>query len=244
MYRPLGRQGSSSGSGIAASLRMYQSGTSRSRPAVSLRRGGFVFDHDRNVYICPAGAELHTFSIIDQGRILPYRASTTDCSICALKPQCTTAASRKVSRDIDKGAVCADGVRALANTEAFQVSRRERKKVEMEFPQHEAHPQARPAAPARFVGCQRRGAAHRDGAEPEAARRLPLPSPTTGHRRMCSVDVQCRQAFGPDASPPPPKKMAGGTARAGQNSTLSRTIEVMRVLQRIPDNNGQTTDLV
>lgn len=44
---------------------------------------------------------------------------------------------------------------------------------------HEAHPQARPAAPARPVGCERRGAAHRDGAEPEAARQAPLPSPAT-----------------------------------------------------------------
>ena len=91
----------------------------------------FVFDRRRNVYICPAGAELTHSGIIDQGRILPYRASTTDCAICALKSQCTTAAARKVSRDIDEDV--RDRVRALANTEAFEVSRRERKKVEMRF---------------------------------------------------------------------------------------------------------------
>jgi len=91
----------------------------------------FVFDRDRNVYICPAGAALTHSGIIDQGRILPYRASKNDCSICALKPQCTTAPARKVSRDIDEDV--RDQVRALANTEAFQVSRRERKKVEMRF---------------------------------------------------------------------------------------------------------------
>ncbi len=91
----------------------------------------FVFDRGRNVYICPAGVALTHSGIIDQGRILPYRASTTDCSICKLKPQCTTAASRKVSRDIDEDV--RDQVRALANTAAFQVSRRERKKVEMRF---------------------------------------------------------------------------------------------------------------
>ncbi len=91
----------------------------------------FVFDRVRNVYICPAGADLTHSGIIDQGRILPYRASKTDCSICALKPQCTTAVARKVSRDIDEDV--RDQVRALANTEAFQVSRRERKKVEMRF---------------------------------------------------------------------------------------------------------------
>jgi transposase len=91
----------------------------------------FAFDRDRNVYICPAGAELTHSGIIDQGRILPYRASKNDCSICALKPQCTTAPARKVSRDIDEDV--RDQVRALADTEAFQVSRRERKKVEMRF---------------------------------------------------------------------------------------------------------------
>ena len=91
----------------------------------------FVFDRDRNVYICPAGAALTHSGIVDQGRILPYQASKNDCSICALKPQCTTAVARKVSRDIDEDV--REQVRALANTEAFRVSRRERKKVEMRF---------------------------------------------------------------------------------------------------------------
>jgi transposase len=91
----------------------------------------FVFDRERNVYICPAGAALKHSGIVDQGRILPYRASTTDCSICALKPKCTTAVARKVSRDMDEDV--RDQVRALANTEAFQISRRERKKVEVRF---------------------------------------------------------------------------------------------------------------
>src|SRR5262249_44943194 len=79
----------------------------------------------------PAGAELTHSDIVDQGRILPYRASTNDCSICKLKPRCTTAVARKVSRDIDEDV--RDRVRALADTEAFQLSRRERKKVEVRF---------------------------------------------------------------------------------------------------------------
>jgi hypothetical protein len=54
-----------------------------------------------------------------------------DCARCGLKPQCTTAKARKVSRDVDED--IRDRVRALANTEAFQQSRRERKKVEMRF---------------------------------------------------------------------------------------------------------------
>jgi hypothetical protein len=50
---------------------------------------------------------------------------------CKLKPRCTTAVARKVSRDIDEDV--REHVRALANTEAFQQSRHERKKIEMRF---------------------------------------------------------------------------------------------------------------
>jgi transposase len=101
------------------------------RPDGKFSRADFVFDRERNVYVCPAGKLLTHSGLIDQGRILPYRASAFHCARCALKPRCTTAASRKVSRDIDEDV--RDQVRALANTEAFQQSRRERKKVEMRF---------------------------------------------------------------------------------------------------------------
>ena len=94
-------------------------------------RTDFAFDRERNVYICPAGKLLIHAGAVDQGRILPYRASKRDCAICKLKPQCTTSIARKVSRDIDED--MREQVRALANTEAFQQSRRERKKIEMRF---------------------------------------------------------------------------------------------------------------
>ena len=60
-----------------------------------------------------------------------YRANKNDCSTCSLKPKCTTAIVRKVSRDIDEDV--RERVRALASTEAFQQSCRERKKIEMLF---------------------------------------------------------------------------------------------------------------
>jgi transposase len=101
------------------------------RPDGKFSRDDFVFDRARNVYVCPAGKLLTHSGIIDQGRILPYRASAYDCSRCELKPRCTTAIARKVSRDIDED--IREHVRALANTQAFQQSRRERKKVEMRF---------------------------------------------------------------------------------------------------------------
>jgi transposase len=94
-------------------------------------RADFVFHRQRNVYICPGGAELTSTGNIDQGHIVYYRANKNDCSACSLKPKCTTAPMRKVTRDVNEDV--RDRVRALANTEAFQQSSRERKKVEMRF---------------------------------------------------------------------------------------------------------------
>lgn len=94
-------------------------------------RADFAFDQERNIYICPGGAELTSTGNIDQGHIVYYRASKNDCSTCALKPKCTTAVARKITRDLNEDV--RDRVRALAHTEAFQQSRRERKKVEMRF---------------------------------------------------------------------------------------------------------------
>jgi hypothetical protein len=91
-------------------------------------RADFVFDKKRNVYVCPGGAELTSTGNID---IVYYRASKSDCSGCALKPKCTTAVVRKITRDVNEDV--RDHARALANTEVFEQSHRERKKVEMRF---------------------------------------------------------------------------------------------------------------
>src|SRR5271170_6641296 len=101
------------------------------RPDGTFSRADFVFDQDRNIYVCPGGAELTSTGNIDQGHIVYYRASKNDCSQCSLKPKCTTAVARKVTRDLNEDV--RDRVRALADTEAFRQSRRERKKVEMRF---------------------------------------------------------------------------------------------------------------
>ena len=94
-------------------------------------RADFIFQPERNVYICPGGAELTSTGNVDQGHIVYYRANKNDCSACALKPKCTKAPMRKVTRDVHEDV--RDHVRALVNTEAFRQSSRERKKVEMRF---------------------------------------------------------------------------------------------------------------
>ena len=61
-----------------------------------------------------------------------YFASKRDCEVCALKPECCpNARARKIARSIDEAA--RDKARAIAKSEAYAVSRRERKKVEMLF---------------------------------------------------------------------------------------------------------------
>jgi transposase len=101
------------------------------RPDGTFSRADFAFDRERNIYVCPGGARLTSTGNIDQGHIVYYRASKGDCSSCLLKPKCTTAVARKITRDLDEDV--RDGVRALADTEAFRQSLRERKKVEMRF---------------------------------------------------------------------------------------------------------------
>jgi transposase len=98
----------------------------------SLSRDDFTFDKDRNVYVCPRGKLLHTTGTIHAGKTLLYRARTSDCGPCPLKAKCCPKSpERKVPRSIYENA--RDVARALADTEAFERSRHDRKRVEMLF---------------------------------------------------------------------------------------------------------------
>jgi transposase len=98
----------------------------------SLSRADFPFDQERNVYVCPRGKLLHTTGTVHDGETVLYRARTSDCGPCPLKPKCCPKApERKIPRSIYENA--RDVARALANTAAFDQSRRDRKRVEMLF---------------------------------------------------------------------------------------------------------------
>lgn len=60
-----------------------------------------------------------------------YRRRPADCAACALKPQCTTAKQRAVTRLITEDA--RDQVRALSGTEASIRARQRRKRIERVF---------------------------------------------------------------------------------------------------------------
>jgi len=103
-------------------------------------REDFTYDHARDTYRCPAGQTLRhyrrQFTIPRTGVMkdnsVRYRASKRDCQACPLKPRCCpNTPARKISRSIHEGA--RDLAREIAKTEAYQTSRRQRKKVEMLF---------------------------------------------------------------------------------------------------------------
>ena len=103
-------------------------------------RDDFTYDHTTDTYRCAAGKTLQHYlrrfamprTGIMKDNSMRYRASKRDCQACPLKPRCCPRApARKISRSIYEGA--RDLAREIAKTEAYQTSRRQRKRVEMLF---------------------------------------------------------------------------------------------------------------
>ena len=106
----------------------------------SFERADFLYDHENDSYICPADKRLRrsnrNFSTprtrIDKDGSIRYRARQQDCQGCVHRQRCTpNMPARKVTRSIHEGA--RDLARNIATTDAYLVSRRQRKKVEMLF---------------------------------------------------------------------------------------------------------------
>ncbi|HEX4616599.1 MAG TPA: IS1182 family transposase [Stellaceae bacterium] len=123
------------GAGIAPQIPVWDKST---REDGTFSRSDFIFDRERNVYVCPAGKLLTTTGSVGDDHILRYLASKRDCDACPLKPQCCPKMPfRKVTRDINEDA--RDLARALMGTPEFDRSRDERKKVEMRFAHLKTH---------------------------------------------------------------------------------------------------------
>jgi Transposase DDE domain len=98
-------------------------------------RDDFSYDNATDTYRCPARKTLQhyrrRFAIPRRGIMkdnsMSYRASKSDCQTCHLKPRCCPRApARKISRSVYEGA--RDLAREIAKTEAYQTSRRQRKR--------------------------------------------------------------------------------------------------------------------
>jgi transposase len=96
-------------------------------------REEFRYDESSDAYICPAGKSLMTSgTLVNDGITLLYRGTKRDCAPCPMKARCCPKEPvRKIPRSLYERA--RDIARSLAGTEAFEQSRRERKRIEMRF---------------------------------------------------------------------------------------------------------------
>ena len=100
----------------------------------------FTWHEEANEYRCPAGKPLRhqwrPFKVprsgVTKANMIVYRASQFDCTGCPLKPQCCpNEPVRKILRSVFERS--RERARQIAETPQYQVSRRQRKKVEMLF---------------------------------------------------------------------------------------------------------------
>src|SRR5208282_4001112 len=93
-------------------------------------RDDFIYDETRDTYTCPAGKTLATTGNVGVDHTFRYLGSVPECRACPLKAKCCpNMPARRIKRDVNEAA--RDVARALAKTQAFAQSRRDRKKVEM-----------------------------------------------------------------------------------------------------------------
>jgi hypothetical protein len=102
-----------------------------------LTREAFIYNEDRDAFVCPQGHDLKLRAEIPERRLKRYQANKRFCGACPIKQTCTDAPSRSLAVSMDEA--LRDKVRALAETEAYAVARRRRKKVEMLFAHLKRH---------------------------------------------------------------------------------------------------------
>ncbi|WP_435200495.1 transposase [Qipengyuania sp. 902] len=106
----------------------------------TLARSDFTYDAEDDSYLCPGGKQLRPSNrnfktrrpLANADGFIRYRASQKDCQACNLKQRCAPrTATRKIVRSVHEGA--RDLARDISKSDAYLVSRRQRKKVEMLF---------------------------------------------------------------------------------------------------------------
>ena len=102
-----------------------------------LTRDAFRYDAEQDSFTCPEGHELKLRGINQETRVKRYKAPARACRDCPIRPTCTDAPYRTVIRLLDEEA--RDLARSLTETDAYQVARARRKKVEMLFAHMKRH---------------------------------------------------------------------------------------------------------
>jgi hypothetical protein len=106
----------------------------------TLSSSDFEWNEQTNEYRCPQGhalrSEWRTFknprTHVTQDATILYTSSKLDCVTCPIKGRCCpNTPIRKIARSVHEPA--RDVARAIAKTDAYKQSRKDRKKVEMLF---------------------------------------------------------------------------------------------------------------
>jgi hypothetical protein len=102
-------------------------------PAFFAYADNYLIDEGTDTYACPAGKTLTTSgTLVNDGTTFLYLGSKRDCAPCRLKAQCCpNTPVRRIPRSMYERA--RDIARSYVGTEAFEQSRRERKRIEMRF---------------------------------------------------------------------------------------------------------------
>jgi transposase len=91
-------------------------------------RSRFTYQPESDSFLCPAGKELERKQLHREKRSVYYQAQAADCVSCPLKPRCTAAAQRILSRHLDDSALTRMHQRATA-----EIMRLRRSTVEHPF---------------------------------------------------------------------------------------------------------------
>ena len=86
----------------------------------------FVYDAEKDVYVCPRGEDLRRYARVRKERIVKYRAAATICNACPEKGRCTNSSKgRVVSRGFDEGYL--EKVRSYHGTAPYEKAVRKRR---------------------------------------------------------------------------------------------------------------------
>lgn len=86
-------------------------------------RSAFSYASEADAFTCPAGKALPRRGEDARSKLVIYMASAKDCGSCALKPECTTAKRRSVSRHIYEEALQANAQRLESQPEMMRLRR-------------------------------------------------------------------------------------------------------------------------
>ena len=112
----------------------------RQRQDDTLSSTEFQWDEQADEYRCPQGHALRNQwrafqnprTHVTKADTIIYRSSQSDCATCTMKSRCCpNTPTRKIARSVHESA--RDVARAIAKTDEYKQSRKDRKKVEMLF---------------------------------------------------------------------------------------------------------------